>query len=169
MSLGDLVKNNPVAILTLLGTVCGVVITQAANLIAKGLDYRNNLKTRRLDLAIELEKKYLIEPVVLFIDKDLKAMQKTYAQALESEDDKVNFILDNEHVFELSSLQARVKGLCDSSLNEKFEEFSGAKIRIGTSVSNGEVNNAYKQLDEAIKLAGEILELLFKRLRKIEN
>lgn len=79
--LEDLIKNNQAAFLTLLGTLAGVIITQVAYLVSKSIDYRNNLKIRRLDLAIELEKKHLIEPVVLFIDRDLKAMQKTYAKA----------------------------------------------------------------------------------------
>lgn len=169
MSLEDLINNNQTAFLTLIGAISGVVITQAANLISRWIDHRNNLKIKSLDLAIEIEKKYLIEPVVSFIDKDLKSMQKTYALVFKSKEDRPNFNLDNEHVFELSSIQARIKGLGDNHLSEKFEEFSIARFGIGTAVSNAEVNVAYKKLDVAIKLAGEILELLLKKLRKIEN
>jgi len=169
MWLEDLIKNNQSAFLMLIGTVSGVVIAQAGHLISKWIDHRNNLKIRRLDIAVELEKKHLIEPVVSFIDKDLESMQKTYAKVFKSREDKANLSLDKEHVFELSYIQARVKGLGDSRLNEKFEEFSRARIGIGTAVADAEINIAYKQLDEAIKLAGAILELLFKKLRKIEN
>ncbi|MCF6156445.1 MAG: hypothetical protein E3K36_14665 [Candidatus Brocadia sp.] len=169
MSLEDLINNNQTAFLTFIGTISGVGITQAANLFFRWIDHRNNLKIKRLDLAIELEKKYLIDPVVSFIDKDLKSMQKTYALVFNSKEGRPNFDLDKEHVFVLSSIQARIKGLGDSHLSEKFEEFSRARVGIGTAVSDAEVNAAYKKLDGAIKLAGEILELLFKKLRKIEK
>ena len=169
MWLEDFIKNNQPAVLMLIGTVSGVVIAQAGHLISKWVDHRNNLKIKRLDIAVELEKKYLIEPVVSFIDRDLGLMQKTYAKMFESEEGNASFSFDNTNVFELSSVQARVKGLGDRRLNEKFEEFSRARIGIGTAVADAKTQNAYKQLDEAIKLAGEILELLFKKLRKIEN
>ena len=169
MSLEELINNNQTAFFTLVGTIFGVVVTQVANLVSKCIDHRNNLKIKSLDLAIELEKKYLIEPVVSFIDKDLKLMQKTYALVLQPKEDRPRFNFDNEHVFELSSIQARIDGLGDSSLSEKFKKFSRARVGIGTAVSDAEVEEAYKKLDGAIKLAGELLELLFKKLKKIEN
>ena len=68
MWIEDLIKNNQPAVLMLIGTVSGVVIAQAGHLISKLVDHRNNLKIKRLGIAVELEKKYLIEPVVSFID-----------------------------------------------------------------------------------------------------
>jgi hypothetical protein len=167
MWLKDLINNNQTAFLTLIGAIMGMVITQVANLVSKYIDHKNNLRIKRLDLSIELEKKYIIEPVVSFIDNELKLMQKTYAVVFKSRGDVGNF--DKEHIFWLSSIQARLNGLGDSGLIEKFEEFSRARLSIGNAVSDANVNDAYKRLDEAIKLAGEILELLFKKLKKIKN
>lgn len=169
MWLEDLIKNNQPAFLILIGTVFGVVVSQAGHLFSKWVDHRNNLKLKRLDMAVELEKRYLIEPVVSFIDQDLALMQKIYSRMFESEEEKASFSIDNVHVFELSALQARIKSIGDTHLNDKFEEFSRARIGIGTAVSDAKTEEAYTKLNKAISLAGEILELLFKKLRKIKN
>jgi len=167
MWLEDLVNNNQPAFLMLIGTVFGVVIAQVGHLISKWIDHRNNLKIKRLDMAVQLEKKYLIEPVVSFIDRDLGLMQKTYARIFKSKETNTSFSIDNTHVSELSAVEARVKGIGDRHLKEKFQEFSRARIRIGTAAADGKTNNAYTRLEEAISLAGEILELLFKKLKEI--
>ena len=169
MSLECLINENQPALFALIGAILGFFVNQLTTWISKAIDHRYNVKIKRLDIGIELEKKYLIEPVVSFIDKDLKSMQKLYAQLFKSKEEKACLSLDNEYVFELSSVQARVRGLGDESLNAKFEEFSRARISIGTEVSDADSKAAYTKLDEAIKLAGAILELLFKKLRKIEN
>lgn len=161
--------NNQPAFLMLIGTVFGFVITQAGHLISKWVDQRNKMKIKRLDMAVELEKKYLIEPVVSFMDRDLVLMQKTYSRMFELEKDNTSFSIDTAHVFELSAVQARVKGIGDRHLNEKFEEFSRARSGIGTAAADHKTNEAYTKLVETISLSGEILELLFKKLKKIEN
>ncbi len=165
MWIEDLVKNNQPAFLMLLGTLAGVVITQAGHLFAKFLDYRSRLKIKRLDMVVEVEKTYLIEPVVSFIDRDLALMQRLYARIFESEKDKTSLHLDSTYVFELSAVQARVKGLGDKHLNEKFKEFSQARIGIATDIEG----KAHTQLKQAISLAGELLVILFNTLKKKEN
>jgi len=169
MWLKDLIINNQPALLMLIGTVSGVIIAETGHLLSKWVDHRNKLKLRRLDMAVELEKKYLIEPVVSFIDRDLALMQTTYAKIFELKEEKERFSIDSTHVFELSAVQARVKSIGDPHLNDKFEEFSRIRICIGTAVSDAKTEEAYKELNKAIISAGEILELLFKRLKKIEN
>lgn len=141
----------------------GAVITGTVLLISKWVDHLNNLKIKRLVIAIEVEKKHLIEPVVLFIEKQLESMQRTSAQGL----DRENRVLNNEYIFNLAATQARIKGLGDDVLNKKFDEFFTERIYIATFVAEQKIIRANEHLEKAIKLAGEILELLFKKLKKI--
>ena len=54
MSLEELINNNQTAFLTLIGAIFGVLVIQVGHLISKWIDHRNNLKIKRLDVAIEL-------------------------------------------------------------------------------------------------------------------
>ncbi len=169
MRLTDLIINNQAAFLMLIGTLCGVIITQLGYLLSKSIDHRNNLKLKRIDMALELERKYLIEPIVSFIDRDLELMQRTYAKVFESKEEKAGFDIDGSYVFELSAIQARVKSIGDPHIDDKFEEFSRTRIKIRAAVSHAKTEEAYKELNKGITAAGEILELLFKRLKEMEN
>lgn len=162
----DLIQNNQSAVLTLIGTISGAIIVLVGNLAYRWLEHKNMIKLKRLDLVIDIEKKYLIEPVVSFIDDDLKLMQEIYDTLVTN---KPIPSLNNKHIFKLSSIQARIQGLGDGVLCEKFEEFSRVRLSVGNAVSNGNWDGAQNNLNKAITLAGKILELLFKKLNEIHQ
>ena len=96
-------------------------------------------------------------------------MQKLYAKKLSAKTEKENIEIDNNHVFELASIEARVKCINDSNLNEKFNKFSEGRIVLGTYLEDGQNIEAREQLKSSIYLAGEVLEFLFAKLKKLTN
>jgi hypothetical protein len=150
-------------------TLLGVVIAVVANIAMKRIDHRNAIALKRIEIGTELEKKYLLEPLVSFMDKELQLMQKLYAHKLQPEGQTDCPGPVSEHYLELSVTEARVRALGDNILVEKFEAFSRTRIGVGTYADEGKSEEALRELKAAIKLAGEMLGLLFRKLRKIEE
>lgn len=166
MTVWELIQNNQTAFLTLLGTLSGAFIAQLFDLISKYIDQRNVLKNKKFDLGVELEKKYLIEPLINFIDNDLRSIQKTFATVFSNEDIEI----DNKYVFELTLIKARVDGLGDKILSDKFREFSNCRVAVNTKVYNRQgAIEPFEELNKSISLAADILKILFNKLKSAKN
>jgi hypothetical protein len=158
----DMIKDFLPGLMALIGSLLGVYLTQRGN-------RKNNLMIKQFDIAKELEKKYMIEPAISFIDKDLKLMQKIYEQIFKSEN--LNHDLSSslyDHISDLPSLEARIKVIDNSSLSMKFREFSSIRINIKASVDEDEGKQAFNDLQTAIELAKDIFILLLRDLKKPE-
>ncbi len=70
-------------IIAILGTLAGVVISQISTWLMKRQEFKNQVKLKRIDFGIEFEKKNLIEPVLLFLESDLKLITAIYQKGLE--------------------------------------------------------------------------------------
>jgi hypothetical protein len=74
----------------------------------------------------------------------------------------------NEYIFNLSSIEARIHTIGNTEIIEKFQQFSTARVSVWTAVSELNAQEAYEEFQNAKKLGGEILELLFKEQKKIK-
>jgi hypothetical protein len=153
--------NNQTAIISIFGTLLGATLTQAFNLISKRIDHKNSLEIKRLGVAVEVEMKHIIDPIISFLDKDIKLIQKGCAQLLSPEE---VLTLEREHIFELSSIEARIETLGNEDLSQKFKKFSTIRL----ISPNESPEDRFEKLEQAKELEKEILSLLFERLRKLK-
>ncbi len=161
MILIDFFNKNPA-----LWALLGVIVTQISNFFLKKIDIDAQLLRQKIDWSWEFEKKSVIEPILTFLDSELKLMTFVYTQGFESKEADQEI---KRHILDLSTTFARIKALDDYELNEKFNEFSRKRLGIGNRVFNqGEkdMEGAYQELQEAEKLAGEIIWLIKMRIRQ---
>jgi len=126
---------------------------------------------KRFDLAVEFEKRNLIEPVLLFLESDLRLTTRMYAKGLEIEESKIDERL-SEHILDMSMASARVMTYGDDALTAKFEEFTRKRLDVGFRAINKELKDmrvANENLNEAQSLASEIISMLKNRLSKMES
>jgi hypothetical protein len=121
-----------------------------------------------LELVIELEKQHLLEPVIEYIEQDLSAMQEVYNLIFVDHQDRSKVKINNTHLSQLSAIQSRIRGLGDPALNNNFSDFSRKRIKIGNAVDQRD-KDPYEELQEAIDLAGKIMNSLFDKLKNIKN
>ncbi len=79
-----------------------------------------------------------------------------------------NVKIENNHLSQLPSVQARIKGLGDEKLYQEFRSFSHKRLKIGNALESPN-KDPYIELESAIEIAGGIMNLLFERAKKIEN
>lgn len=172
MPIAELIKGNETAIIAGSFTLLGVIIASVFNVILRVIENMQARKLKRLELAMEIEKTHLLEPTIEFIDHDLAAMQDVYSLIFVDRKDRKEVFIDNTHIARLPSIQARLRGLGDPELNRKFRDFSNKRIKIGTAVEHRHEapnEDPYEQLQQAIDLAGEILNTLFKKLKNLKS
>ena len=167
MDILTLLDKHAAPIIAILGTLAGVVISQISTWLLKRQEFKNQLKLKRIDFGIEFEKKNLIEPVLLFLESDLKLITAIYQKGLEKE--KIIHEKLGEHILEMSMASARLGVYGNEALIKKFDEFTKKRIQIGFDVFNDKEKNmfsAHDKIKEAESLASDIIILL---KDKIEN
>lgn len=157
-------------IIAVLGALSGVVISQISTWLMKRHEFKNQLKLKRIDFGIEFEKKNLIEPVLLFLESDLKLITTIYQKGLEKEKTKIHEKL-GDHILEMSMASARLGVYGNEALSKKFDEFTRKRIQIGFDVFDKERNmlSAHNRIKEAESLASEIIILLKKRIESLKT
>ncbi|WP_041430787.1 hypothetical protein [Synechococcus sp. PCC 6312] len=148
------------------GTLFGVFVTQLTNIFVKRFEINAQVRHRKLDWSWEFEKKNIIEPILTFLDSELKLMTFVYIQGFEGkkEDSEIK-----KHILDMSTVSARIKALDDQELNEKFSEFTRKRIGVGNNVFDEyrkDMSSAFSELQEAEKLAGEIIWSIKIRIRQ---
>jgi hypothetical protein len=164
------IDKNASPIIAVLGTLFGVIIAQISNWLMKNQEFKNHVKLKRIDFGIEFEKRNLIEPVLLFLESDLKLMTAIYQKGLEKEKN-INEIL-GEHILEMSMVSARLRVYGNPALSTKFEEFTRKRLDVGFRALNEnmkDIQSAYDKLREAEVLASEIIVLLKDKLDKMKT
>lgn len=163
-----IITGNETAIISASAALIGVFLTVLANLFQKWLDMRHAKNMKKLEFAIEFEKNHLLEPILSFIDSDLATLREVYALGFINKEDWDKVKIKSEHLNALPSVSARVKGLGDEIIYNKFNEFTRKRILIGNAINSDE-KDSFKELESAIELAGEIMYLLFERAKKIKS
>jgi hypothetical protein len=170
MDLLTFIDKHATSIIAVLGTLFGVMISQISNWLMKKQEFKNHVKLKRIDFGIEFEKKNLIEPVLLFLESDLKLITAMYQKGLQQEKN-INEIL-GEHILEMSMVSARLRVYGNAALNTKFEEFTRKRLEVGFKALNENMKDmqlAYDKLREAEVLASEIIILLKDKLEKLKT
>ena len=72
-------------IIAVIGTLAGVVISQISTWVMKRHEFKKQVNLKRIDFGIEFEKKNLIEPVLLFLESDLKLITAIYQKGMDKE------------------------------------------------------------------------------------
>ena len=147
------------SIIAVLGTLAGVWVM-------KRKEFKNQVKLKSIDLGIEFEKKNLIEPVLLFLESDLKLITAMYQKGLEAERTKIHEKL-GEHILDMSMASARINVYGNEALSKKFDEFTRIRIQIGFDVFydiNKNMLSAHNKIKEAESLSSEIIILLKEKI-----
>lgn len=155
-------------LIAVLGTIAGVAISQISTWLMKRQEFKTQVKLKRIDFGIDFEKKQLIEPVLFFLESDLKLITAIYQEGLEKEKRNIHEKL-GEHILQMSMASARLGVYGNEALTEKFDEFTKKRIQVGFdafSEQNRNISSAYNKIKEAESLASEIIILL---KEKIEN
>lgn len=158
-------------IIAILGTLAGVVISQISTWLMKRQEFKNQVKLKRIDFGIEFEKKNLIEPVLLFLESDLKLITAIYQKGLEKEKTNIHEKL-GEHILEMSMASARLGVYGNEALIKIFDEFSIKRIQIGFDVFDDKEKNmlsAHNKIKEAESLASEIIILLKDKIETLKT
>jgi hypothetical protein len=159
MGINEILKNNFPAIITLIGALLAVIITQFFNWLNKKSEfyYQHNLK--KTDQQIAFENNEVIKPVLGFLEKELRLITKIYQKGLNREvsiEDELS-----EHILEMSMVGARVRILGNNTLNETYEEFTRLRIPISCDALNEEgnkdINTAFNNMKKAELLASKII------------
>ena len=168
MPITDLIKGHETAVISGSFALLGVFLTLVVTSIQKCIDNLHSLKIKRLELVIEIEKQHLLEPVIEYIEQDLSAMQEVYNLIFVDHQDRSKVKINNTHLSQLSAIQSRIRGLGDFALNNNFSDFSRKRIKIGNAVDHRD-KDPYEELQEAIDLAGKIMNSLFDKLKNIKS
>lgn len=152
-------------------SIIAVSGTLAAVWVMKRNEFKNQVKLKRIDLGIEFEKKNLIEPILLFLESDLKLITAMYQKGLETERTKIHEKL-GEHILDMSMASARIKVYGNESLIKKFDEFTRKRIQIGFDVFddiNKNMLSAHNKIKEAESLSSEIIILLKEKIGSLKT
>ncbi|WP_413517082.1 hypothetical protein [Photobacterium phosphoreum] len=168
MSFLEFIHGNQGAVIAATAALGGVLITAIFNVLQKYLDNKHTKSIKRLEIVIDFEKCHLIEPILTFLDADLIAMRDVYNIIFINKVDRENISIKNEHLQSLPSVKARIRGLGDKELSQKFDVFTRKRLLIGNAIETVG-SDPYKELESGIELAGEIICLLLKRVRMLEN
>jgi hypothetical protein len=169
MSLMKFIDNNQVLSGALLGsvsTLIGVVVTQISGILAKKIEIDAQIRYRKFDWSWEFEKRCIIDPALTFLDSELRLMTFVYTQGFEDKeaDEEIK-----KHILDMPTISARIKALDDHELSGKFNEFTRKRLAVGNNVLDEykkDMNAAFTELQEAEKLAGEIILSIKMRIRE---
>ena len=155
---------------TLLGILFGLVFSPISTWIMKKLEFINQAKLKRIDFAIEFEKKNLIEPVLLFLKSDLKLMTSIYQKGLAIEQKEIEKS-ESAHILDMSMVSARLGVYVNDLLIKKFDEFTRKRIQVGFSTLSDQNKNihAHNKIKEAEALASEIIAFLKDKMEKLKT
>lgn len=159
------------AIIPIFGTFAGVVITLFVTWLMKRREFINQVKLKRIDFGIEFEKKNLIEPVLLFLESDLKLMTAIYQKGLKLEKTEIDKS-SSAHILDMSMASARLGVYGNEALIKKFDEFTRKRIQVGFDALNEQeknINSAYNKIKEAESLASEIIILLKEKMENLKT
>ena len=158
------------AIIPIFGTLAGVVITLFFTWLMKRREFINQVKLKRIDFGIEFEKKNLIEPVLLFLESDLKLMTAIYQKGLKLEKTEIDKS-SSAHILDMSMASARLGVYGNEALIKKFDEFTRKRIQVGFALSEQEknINSAHNKIKEAESLASEIIILLREKMENLKT
>jgi len=171
MDLGELVGKNAAAIIAVIGTVSGALVVSVSNWLQRKAEWTNQRKLRQLERSIDFEERYLIRPIVEYLETELQVLQRVYSKGFEKEG-TIPAEMYQEHHWKMLLTEARVKVYGDEQLIDKFGDFTRKRISIGTSIfdsRNKDVNLAFRDLEEAEGLAAEILATLKNKLSEIQG
>ena len=168
MQIFDIIKGYEAAVIAAFAALSGVFLTGLINVFQKWLDMRHARSMKKIDFAVDFEKKQLLEPVLSFLDSDLSTMRQVYSLVFVEKAERSSVKIESSHLSQLPAIQARIKGLGDEHLYTKFSEFSRKRIKIGNAIEHPD-KDPYTELESAIELAGEIMCSLFERAKSIKN
>lgn len=105
-----------------LGTLLSVFITQASSIFIKKFEVDAQIRYRKFDWSWEFEKKNVVEPILMFLDSELKLIAFVYTKGFEDKEADEGL---KRHILDLSTISARIKALDDcDELSKKFVEFT---------------------------------------------
>src|ERR1035437_6662271 len=151
MDAGELLGKNAAAIIAVIGTVSGALVVSVSNWLGKKAEWTNQRKLRQLERSIDFEERYLIRPIVEYLESELQVLQRIYSKGFEKEG-SIPAEMYQEHHWKMLLTEARVMVYGDKKLIDKFAEFTRKRIAIGTSIfdsRNKVVNLAFRDLKEA--------------------
>lgn len=139
------------------GTIFGAVFTQFITFLNKRKEFEERSRESALERDRDFQKHNIIDPLLEFIDQDLKMAQQVYSNGLHNKEDST----DCKHQADIVVLTAKIKVL-DSDLYEKFEEYGQERISLNTKALSHEdgvkdINAAYGHLKKIKSLASEIM------------
>jgi len=167
----ELLGKNAAAIIAVIGTILGALVAGLSSWLQKKAEWGNQRKLRRLERSMDFEERYLIRPIIEYLETELQVLQRIYSKGVEK-DDAVLSQVYQEHHWEMLLTEARVRVYGDKQLVDKFAEFTRDRIAIGTFVldpKEKDISKGYSALREAEGRAAEILAALKNRLSNIEN
>lgn len=171
MDILDFIDKHATPIIAVFGTLAGVLISQLFNWLMKKCEFKNQVKLKRFDFGVEFEKRNLIEPILLFLESDLKLITAIYQKGFEREKSKINEKL-GDHILEMSMVSARLGVYGNEALITKFDEFTRKRIEVGFNVLDEHeknISSAHNKIKEAESLASEIIILLKKKIESLET
>lgn len=159
MVTNELIKTTAPAILAIIGTIFGVIITGFFNWLNRKSDYSNLKNLKKIDQEIEFRNNELIKPVLEFLEKELNLITKIYQKGFNKEviiDDQLS-----DHTLSMTMIGARLKSLGNDILDKKFEEFTRLRISISFDALSEEgyknINAAYENMKQAEAIASDII------------
>lgn len=171
MGIGEALGKNATAIIAVIGTISGALVGGFSNWLQKRADWTNQRKSRQLERLIDFEERYLIRPIVEYIETELQVLQRIYSKGFEKDDVPLSQVYQ-EHHWKMLLTEARIKVYGDKQLIDKIAEFTRARIAIGTFIldpKGKDTHEAYRVLREAEGIAAEVLAALKNKLSKITD
>jgi hypothetical protein len=146
--------------------LCGVLLTLVVDLFRQWNERAYGRYLRRVELAIEIEKRIQFDPIAEFIESYLSLLQMTYAKGVNKDISATPEISDQSNM-QLAAASARIKLYRDSKLSDMFNNFTRKRIEMGNSLFDErqrDLSRAYSLLTEAEATAAEILDTLRTKL-----
>lgn len=156
------IDKHAASIFPVLGTLSGVLISLIFSWLINRCEFRNQVKLKKIDLGIDFQKDKLIEPVLSFLESDLKLMTRIYQIGLNAEASQLKDQLDR-HILDMSMVSARLGAYGNTTLSDKFDEFSRKRIEVGFLALEEhlkDIPQAHSKLKEAESLAADIIRML---------
>ena len=172
MNIYTFLDKHAAPMIAVFGTLAGVLISQVFNWLMKRREFSNQLKLKKLDYGFEFEKQKLIEPVLSFLESELKLITAIYQKGIDSENSNIKRENLGDHILESSMASARLGVYGNKTLIEKFDEFTRKRIQVGFDIfdENGKnITSAYERIKEAESLASEIILILKEKIENIKT
>lgn len=147
-------------------TLIGIIVTQLFNYLNKQKEFGERSKESALERDRDFQKTNIIDPLLRFLEQDLKMAQQVYSNGLHQKSDAI----ECDHQVNMVMLSAKIQAM-DSKLHRKYEEYTREKVALNTkALSEDEhtkdIDGAYKSLEKLKLLASEIILGLSKHYSK---